>query len=400
MTGLHHHTPTLTAIDPRGLPSRTVRYCRAEVAEVAEARVERQAFDAVGRPVAQWDARLWALQETGQVVPANQVAIHSLSGQVLSSDSVDAGWRVALLSEAGQAHQVWDGCGNHVRTDYDSLLRPVAVYEQAAGEPECCVERLTYGGPSEADRNRCGQVLRHDDPAGTRHWPDYGMRGQALAESRAFLQTLETPDWAEDEISRDALLEPEVYTTAWTHDAFGAVLTQVDARGHKQRQAYTVAGQLRESALTFSGGVELCLVHELAYNAFGQVESQSAGNGVRSTATYRPSDGRLLHLMTSRPDGIRLQSLGYGYDPVGNVLRIEDATVTNAYFANRKTDGVSTYAYDSLYQLIEASGRESPSAGVGPGLPGIIPLPAVRTLACSHLTTNAMPTMPAAISRY
>jgi insecticidal toxin complex protein TccC len=336
--------------------------------------VERQAFDAAGRRVAQWDARLWALQE-GPVPLANQVVIPSLSGQVLASKSIDAGWRVALLSETGLAKDVWDGRGSHVRTDYDSLLRPVAVYEQAADEPECCVERLTYGGPSEADGNRCGQVLRHDDPAGTRHWPDYGIRGQALTEGRAFLQTLETPDWAEDEIARDALLEPEVYTTAWTHDAFGAVLTQVDARGHKQRQAYTVAGQLSESALTLSGEAELCLVQELTYSAFGQIESQTAGNGVRSTATYSPADGRLLHLMTSRSDGIRLQSLSYGYDPVGNVLRIKDSTVANAYFANRKTDGVSTYAYDSLYQLIEASGRESPSAGVGPGLPGIIPLP-------------------------
>ncbi|MBA1380038.1 RHS repeat-associated core domain-containing protein [Pseudomonas brassicacearum] len=375
LTGLlHSNTPTLNLIDPRGLPSRTVRYCRTSSGQDAEARIERQVFDAAGRGVAQWDARLWTRHEAGEAVTPNQTAIHSLSGQVLSTVSVDAGWRVALPGEAGQVRQAWDGRGSH-RTDYDGLLRPVAAYEQAAGEAGHRVERLSYGGPAEAGSNRCGRLLRHDDPAGTRRWPIYYLRGQARVEIRNFLLTLETPDWPEDEVERDALLEPEAFTTIWTHDAFGAVLTQIDARGHERRHAYTVAGQLRESGLTLSGGTELCLVHELAYNAFGQVESQAAGNGVRSTATYDPADGRLLHLATSRPGGAQLQALSYVYDRVGNVLSIEDGTVAITYFANRKSDGLSTYAYDSLYQLIEATGRETPSVGVGPGLPGTIPLP-------------------------
>ncbi|MBA1376250.1 RHS repeat-associated core domain-containing protein [Pseudomonas brassicacearum] len=372
---LHRHTPTLSAVDPRGLPSRTVRYCRTALGEDAEARVERQAFDAAGRREAQWDARLWAMHEAGEPVPANQTATHSLAGAALATQSVDAGWRVALLGEAGQMLEAWDGRGSHVRTEYDDLLHPVTVYEQAVGEAEHCVERLAYGGPAEAASNRCGQLLRHDDPAGTRRWPSYGLRGQALAESRTFLKTLDTPHWPADEAGRNALLEPEVYTTVWTHDALGAVIQQSDARGHKLRQAYTVAGQLKESGLTLSGGAEQCLVHELAYNAIGQVEAQTAGNGVRSTASYDPVDGRLLRLGANRPDGAPLQALSYGYDPVGNVLRIEDGTVAPAYFANRRTDGVSTSAYDSLYQLIEATGRESAGVNNGPGLPGLIPLP-------------------------
>lgn len=372
---LHRHTPTLAVIDPRGLPSRTVRYCRTPSVRDAGVRVERVVFNAAGRGVAQWDARLWSRHEAGEAVAPNQVTTFSLSGQALATVSVDAGWRVTLPGEAGQVREAWDGRGSHTRCVFDGLLRPVAAYEQVAGEAERCVERLVYGDPAKADSNRCGQLLRHDDPAGTRRWPSFSLRGKALAESRAFLQTLEIVDWPEDEIERDALLEPEVFTTTWSHDVSGAVLIQVDARGHEQRQAYTVAGQLRESVLTLSGGPALRLVDELAYNAFGQVESQVAGNDVRSTAIYDPADGRLLHLAASRPGGAVLQALSYFYDQVGNVLRIEDGTAALTYFANRESDGINTYVYDSLYQLIEATGRETPGGGVSPGLPGTIPLP-------------------------
>lgn len=373
---LHRHTPTLSAIDPRGLPSRGVRYCRRVLlGEEPEARVERQEFDATGRRVAQWDARLWALREAGQTLPANQVAIHSLSGQLLRTTSVDAGWAVALLSEAGHTLKTWDARGNHSRTEYDDLLRPVAMFEQASDEVEHCVERVTFGGPAEANTNRCGQRLRHDDGAGTQQWPSYSLLGQAQTETRAFLKTLTLPDWPVAEAERDALLEPETYATGWTHDGVGAVLKQTDTRGHVQRQAYTVDGQLKESGLTLANGPDQILLRDLVYNALGQVESQTAGNGVRSVTTYDPASGQVVRLAASRADGTLLQSLTYGYDPAGNVVRVEDGTVTPFYFANRKADGVTTYTYDSLYQMIEATGQEGAGAGNGPGLPGIIPMP-------------------------
>ncbi|RML34132.1 Insecticidal toxin protein, partial [Pseudomonas syringae pv. maculicola] len=52
----------------------------------------------------------------------NLSVIHSLSGQVLASDSVDAGWRVSLAGEAGQVLVAWDARGVARRTGYDALL--------------------------------------------------------------------------------------------------------------------------------------------------------------------------------------------------------------------------------------------------------------------------------------
>ena len=41
---VHSRTPTLSAHDPRGLPVRTVDYCRTEVVEPAQTRINRSPY--------------------------------------------------------------------------------------------------------------------------------------------------------------------------------------------------------------------------------------------------------------------------------------------------------------------------------------------------------------------
>jgi insecticidal toxin complex protein TccC len=89
--GVHHATPTLTVMDPRGLAVRGVGYWRAQTGQAPQARVTRQVFDAAGRGVEQWDPRLSK--------PALEHH-YSLNGQTLATDSVDAGWRVSLWGQA------------------------------------------------------------------------------------------------------------------------------------------------------------------------------------------------------------------------------------------------------------------------------------------------------------
>jgi len=47
--GIHTHTPTLAVIDPRGLSVRVVAYCRSVEAAEPEERINRSAYDAMGR---------------------------------------------------------------------------------------------------------------------------------------------------------------------------------------------------------------------------------------------------------------------------------------------------------------------------------------------------------------
>ncbi|WP_347904257.1 RHS repeat-associated core domain-containing protein [Pseudomonas purpurea] len=362
---LHHHTPTLTVADPRGLAVRSVGYCRSAIAGPLEGRVNRTAYDGAGRAVAQWDPRLLA----GVSAPANLATVYSLSGKALSTTSVDAGWRASLLGEADQPVQGWDGRGSLRRSEYDDQLRPLAVFEQALGDRPLCAERFSYGSadPACAAHNQCGQLIRHDDPAGTQWFAAFGLTGGLLEQTRQFLSALDAPDWPEPVADRGKLLEPGVgATTRSRFNPLGEVIEQIDAKTNRQLFSQTVAGQLREVRLQLpKDPAPKTLVSEIQYNAHGQIERETAGNGVLTTLEYAAEDGRLSRLQAKRGND-ELQNLRYEYDPVGNVLSIEDAALPIRYFANQRIEPINRYGYDSLYQLIEATGWEAGAAHQGP----------------------------------
>lgn len=362
--GFDAHTPQLTATDSRGLPVRQVAYWRQDLSD-PEARLTLQQHDAAGRLVAQRDPRLMA----DVTSPANLSTTYTLSGQELGSVSVDAGWRASLLGEAQQSLCDWDGRGSERHTEYDDLLRPRAVYEQAIDGDCLCAERYGYGSadPTVAEHNQCGQLIRHEDPAGTHLFEQFGLRGEVLSLTRHFLRTLELPDWPLLEADRDTLLEPGAGATHRRHfNALGEAIEQIDARSNRQFFLYTRAGQLREVRLQLAGETaSKTLVSAIQYNAHGQTEREIAGNGVTTTLDYAPEDGRLTHLRSRRSTDM-LQDLHYAYDPVGNVHSIKETALPSRYFANQKIEPVNRYSYDSLYQLIKATGWEAGAASQGP----------------------------------
>ncbi|MBI6856214.1 RHS repeat protein [Pseudomonas cichorii] len=343
---LHTHTPTLVAVDPRDLAIRNITLYRSEQNQPANERVTRQIHDPAGRLISQHDPRL---------TRPNLVTIHSLGSQPLLTDSVDAGWRLALLGEAGQAVASWDSRGTQRQIDYDTLLRPENIIEQGIA-----AEHFIYGAADAFEHNQCNQLIRHDDTAGIRYRPDYGVLGSVLSEARDFGNPAEP-----------------VLTTHWSFNAWGETLRQTDAMGHVQHFGHSVAGQLKTVELTLAGATQVqTLVSDIRYNAFDQVEQETAGNGVVSLAVYESSNGLRQSLTASRTGNETLQSLHYSYDPVGNILQIEDRAQPVRFFANQRIEPISRYAYDTLYQLIEATGREvNTGASHGPALPGLQPLP-------------------------
>src|SRR5471032_808274 len=188
--GIHTHTPTLSVIDPRGLSVRVIAYCRSVETDEAEERINRSAYDAMGRLIEQWDPRLWALSTKDHETPANLVNRYSLSGKVLSSISVDAGQRISLFGDGDQLVQTWDSRGTERRVEYDDLLRPLAIFEQGEGELPRCTERYEYADASAdfAVHNQCGQLIRHDDPAGTWAVDNYALTGGVLEQNQRFLR--------------------------------------------------------------------------------------------------------------------------------------------------------------------------------------------------------------------
>ena len=136
---------------------------------------------------------------------------------------------------------------------------------------------------------------------------------------------------------------------------------------------YDVAGQLKSRSLTQKNQSAVAVLESITYSAAGQVEEELAGNEVKTTYSYEPETQRLSGKRITRPTETSyedLQDLNYSYDPVGNIIAIEDQTIATNYFRNQKIAAVRTFEYDSLYQLIRAGGRENASnASQSPGLP-------------------------------
>ncbi|MCU1751281.1 RHS repeat-associated core domain-containing protein [Pseudomonas sp. 6D_7.1_Bac1] len=312
--------------------------------------VTRQIHDPIGRLIAQWDPRLF-----GSAPKPNISTVHGLSGTALRVDSVDAGWRLHLVGVAGQALQRWDGRGCHWQTDYDDQLRVVALHEQPRGQPQTTVERITYADHSaDPGHNLRGQKIAQQDPAGRLDFAGFSLLGTPLGETRTFLDGL-------------------IATTSWRYSANGALLTQTDAAGHRQHARFDLAGQLKQSFLQLKGDDSLQPVLQgLTYNAFAQIETQTAGNGVVSRWTYDPADGRLTNQRAGLPGQPLLQNLSYHYDRMGNILCIEDHLFKPVFFANQRVDGDRDFAYDSLYRQTSASGFEVAGATLRPGLPELV----------------------------
>ncbi|WP_050483083.1 RHS repeat domain-containing protein [Pseudomonas sp. Ant30-3] len=341
-----------------------------------------QRFDALGRLVASRDPYLFDLAKTDPLAPFNLTQVTSLSGVALLTDSVDAGWRVLLAGDAEQVVELWDGRGSHSLTEYDELLRPVVIRESGPHLAEHTLERFTYAGVGPADiaHNLCGQLMRHDDPAGTVHVDDLNMAGEVLKHSRRFLLRTDPPDWPSPAADREALLETaDGATTSYQFSPWGEPLEQTDASHNRQAFAYTVAGQLKSTRLTLAGEDrdqnEKLLVSNIHYNVIGQIESETAGNGVITRHHYDAANGRLIDLSAHKANGTPLHVLKYSYDAVGNVLSIEDAAQSIRYFNNQRIEPTRTYRYDTLYQLIEACGYEARSGHSGPALPDFYRLP-------------------------
>lgn len=366
---MDHGTPRLIAFDPRHSPVRSIDYCRSIENGPAQQRINRSLFDAAGRETKHWDPRLWALQQDDVSAPASVSTAYSLSDAVLCTVSVDAGWQIDLPGLVGEGLRSWDGRGTQHEVLYDESRRPVAVFEQGAVQPRRCAERMTYGypGQSNRDHNQYGQLIRHDDPAGSVLLESFSLAGQSLGQNRRFILDAATPDWPESQADREVLLEPgDGALSTWRLGPQGDVLEQTDARGNQQRQSLTLDGRIDGSQLLLNGQSHWqSLVSDIGYNAEGQIEQETAGNGVQTTFKYSPEDGWLMERQVRRADQV-LQDLLYAYDPMGNVLSIEDRAQSVRYFANQRIDPISCFIYDSLYQLIEATGWESGAANQGP----------------------------------
>ncbi|WP_052192179.1 RHS repeat-associated core domain-containing protein [Pseudomonas parafulva] len=393
---LFHQTPSVRVYDNRRLPVRQIEYYRCEtLTAAAEIRIARHGYGPAGLPSQMADPRLHA---AGRV---NFLYRQGLARQTLRVQSADAGTRLTLDDCAGRGlfavSQV--GVGTADQDDFTQAVmhrrvyelptqagRLLSVSEQVVGAPARVSERLCYAGHSAADkdRNLSGDLVSHYDPAGRLSTQGKALVGTPTCVSRQLLREADDvdvhADWRGDSAQDwDRLLDTDAYRTCSGSDATGRPLWSLDCAGHRQRSAYDVAGALNAAWLTLESKPERAIVVSVDYSAQGRKLREAHGNGAVTVYRYQPRTSWLASIQTLRQavPQQRYWALDYRYDPVGNVIGTSNDAEPTRFWRNQRVAAECEYRYDSLYQLVFASGREMVNVGrEGNLLPeALVPLP-------------------------
>jgi len=367
---LHHRTPEAAVSNSRGQVVRTLHYLRHphEVKRAASARllVSRTVFDISARAFQLFGARRLA----NDAPDARKVL--NLANQSLFTRTADGDSSMFLTDAAGRPFWSRNPQSTIITFIYEPAMLPgrlLSKSEQPAGGISRVREQYQYGGMDETScaRNLAGAVILHQDNAGTRELLSVSLSGQPLHMQRRLLSIqADLPDW------RNAMppqLENPLKVT-FVRDATGALLTQTNAAGVSTLMTYDITGAVKETRLRWQQeGMEQAalILSQIVRTADMRVLSQRHGNGVMESFKYEVQTLRLARHTVARPachlqGPLRISDLHYDYDPAGNILNLNDMAVTTGWYRNRKVTGTRKYAYDTLYRLTSATGRERRTA--------------------------------------
>lgn len=336
----HAGTPTVAHFDALGRTFLTIadNGAQGKYSTRFEFDIEgnqRAVIDAIGRVVMQYDFDM-------------------LSNRIKQT-SMDTGCRWVLNDVTGKPIYSWDSRAHTIRTTYDALRRPTEIFVQEGSEPKKLVERTVYGEGQGVALNHNGRIFQRYDGAGVVTNDEYDFKGNLLNITRQIVTDYKnTLDW-----STEVALGCS-FTTKTEYDGLNRPVRVITPDNSVIRLKYNEANLLErlETHLRDADAVTT-FVKDIDYNAKGQREFIEYGNGVQTIYEYDKLTFRLVHVQTLRGTE-HLQDLFYTYDPVGNIIRIQDdADIQNVvYFRNRRVEPTANYTYDAVYRLIEASGRE------------------------------------------
>ncbi|MBG6047260.1 RHS repeat protein [Proteus mirabilis] len=354
---LHTRTPTVVVLDNRGSTVREIHYCRhPDTINKTDERITRHHYHARGYLERSIDARLYETQQSDSTIQANIQQVVSFGGLLSATKSVDSGNSVNISDIENKKVMDINGLGlvteyHYTKPEFVSQL--MAIMESSPTSKQILKERFTWGGADNKNiaNNSVGKCTHHDFLAGRTEYGAYALTGQHLIELRFITaNTVKTPAHSQ-------------YQTRNIYDATGQLLKQIDAAGHEREWKYDRAGFLKQSSVQLQSDKKQLVIKAIDYSAAGQKLRVEHGNGLVTTYEYEPETQRLLHVKTQRPQGHVLgakimQDLRYEYDPVGNIICLKNDAEATRYWRNQKIVPENRYMYDSLYQLVSATGRE------------------------------------------
>jgi RHS repeat-associated protein len=364
-TEAHYDTPTQIHFDTLGKPVLQIENSGRDAAGNYIYLKTKVELDIEGNVRKVTDAR--ELPENGNTGNVVMQYRYDMLGNKVYQHSMDAGQRWLLMNCIGNPLRTWDERDHEFRYNYDILHRPTeSIVINQTGKPgdrilNNIIGRTLYG-ESEPDaklKNMRGKPICVYDTGGLQEIPGYDFKGQPTSTTRKlFKKYKEVANWTETNLQAD--LENESFTFITETDALGRITRQTAPDGSIITPSYNEAGLLNsETAVHPNPALTTVYIKDIDYNEKGQRNKIIYGNDVITRFYYDEKTFRLNRLETKRQNNDPLQDWYYTFDPVGNITQIEDKNIPVVFFNNQKTTGVSTYTYDALYRLIEATGKEN-----------------------------------------
>nr|WP_320014948.1 SpvB/TcaC N-terminal domain-containing protein [uncultured Desulfobacter sp.] len=349
----HHNTPNAIYLDSLGRPVLSLSHNGLDAGNKELFYLTFVALDIEGNATSVRDAR-------GNTVMEYK---YDMLGHRVYQNSMDSGERWLLNNVVSKPHTTWDGKSQVFIFQYDTIQRPVEMKVTGGEDPlnplDNVYEKLIYGEDRPNDKvfNLRGKPVSRYDTAGKLTFHHYDRMGALLSSTRQVtIDYKNMVNWQGSGL--DAMLEPSLYNTLHNYDALGRPVSSTSPDLSVTDYGYTEADLLGTVNVTQAGVAKKEYVEAIRYDEKGRRLSIHYRSGIVSKYRYDPETSRPIHLETRKGNGEILQDIYYTYDPMGNIIYQEDKSQPIVFFNNQKTESVSSYTYDALYQLIEATGRE------------------------------------------
>lgn len=266
----------------------------------------------------------------------------------------DALGRRIFMNDCNRGHvtDTYDSVGNEIETVDAKGQRIVYTYD---GVNRLLTEDyLDEGTP--LSLNLSPDVIYHYD----RPNPDYpwlrNLRGQL-----AWVEDLTGAEFHGFDMRGNMETVVKRIAQIWGGYEDYATTTYSDSLGRAYQVIYPDGGVVRQSH--DSRGLLARIPHfvePMSYEASGQKDVCTFGNGVVTTYDYDPRL-RLTRLSTESKVEV-LQDLNYSYDQADNIVRIDDGRELPAGDQRNQT---ASYLYDNCFRLIQAKGEGYRPEGLG-----------------------------------
>ncbi|GAA4026851.1 SpvB/TcaC N-terminal domain-containing protein [Actimicrobium antarcticum] len=290
---------------------------------------------------------------------------YDLIGEQTWQESIDSGQRWTLDNVADRPLRSWDERGHTFAHSYDAIGRPRdsrIVGGDGAVALNHIYERNVYGEgePNAKALNLRGQAVRTYDTGGMVEVRQFNFKSQPLAsQRRLFAAYKEVPDWTDANLATG--LEPDIYVTALAYDGLGRTVKTTLPDGDIENVVFNAAGLIERKSVSHNG-IDDSVIAQIDYNAKGQRTRMVLGNGVVTTYRYDRQNFTLIRLTSRTAGGDLLQDLRFTFDAASNVTHIDDRAIPAQFFNNQMVTGTTTYRYDAIYRLADATGRENNGA--------------------------------------